>query len=124
MPIEQAIADALALAAQASAGPEIVSPSSPDSPFDLSKRELDVLRLLADGRTDREIGEALSISKRTVSTHVSHLMAKLGVGSRTAAAAFALRRGLDRNPSIADQAQLLGPESSPITPESRRFSDA
>jgi DNA-binding NarL/FixJ family response regulator len=46
-----------------------------------------VLRLLADGRSDREIAAALSISPKTVGLHVSHLLAKLGVPSRAAAVA-------------------------------------
>jgi predicted ATPase/DNA-binding CsgD family transcriptional regulator len=60
----------------------------------LTPRERDVLRLLADGRSDREIAAALSLSSRTVGWHVTHLLAKLGVESRTAAASYALRHGL------------------------------
>jgi len=62
--------------------------------LDISRRELDVLRLLMAGRADREIAAALSISPRTVQSHVAHLFAKLGVHSRAAAAAEAIRRGL------------------------------
>jgi DNA-binding NarL/FixJ family response regulator len=54
----------------------------------------DVLRLLVEGRSDREIGEALFIGTRTVQTHVSNLFAKLGVNARAEAAAVAVRRGL------------------------------
>jgi DNA-binding NarL/FixJ family response regulator len=53
-----------------------------------------VLRLLAEGRTNREIAESLSISPGTVSVHVTNVLAKLGVETRTAATALALRRGL------------------------------
>jgi DNA-binding NarL/FixJ family response regulator len=53
-----------------------------------------VLRLLVEGHTDREIGAALFLSHRTVATHVSNLLAKLGVPSRAAAATAAVRRGL------------------------------
>jgi DNA-binding NarL/FixJ family response regulator len=53
-----------------------------------------VLRLLVEGRSDREIGDALFIGTRTVQTHVSNLFAKLGVNSRAEAAAVAVRRGL------------------------------
>ncbi len=60
----------------------------------LTRRELEVLQLLAEGRTDREIAHALSISPRTVGGHVTHLLAKLGVDTRTAAVAYALRNGL------------------------------
>jgi DNA-binding CsgD family transcriptional regulator/Tfp pilus assembly protein PilF len=59
----------------------------------LSPRELDVLRLL-DEHSDREIADLLSIGPRTVSTHVTNIMNKFGVNSRTAAVAFAIRRGL------------------------------
>ena len=61
------------------------------APFGLSPREVEVLRLVAAGRTDKEIAEALSISHRTVTTHVSHLLGKLGVSSRVEAAAWAVR---------------------------------
>jgi two-component system response regulator DevR len=52
----------------------------------LSAREVEVLRLLADGMTDREIGMALAISPRTVESHVSNLLRKLGVRNRAEAA--------------------------------------
>ena len=60
----------------------------------LTPRERDVLRLLAEGGTDKEIGAALRLSRRTVSNHVGAILTKLGVESRTAAASAALRRGL------------------------------
>jgi tetratricopeptide (TPR) repeat protein/DNA-binding CsgD family transcriptional regulator len=60
----------------------------------LTRRETDVLRLLVDGLSDREIGEALFISHRTAMTHVANILGKLGLESRTAAAAFALRNNL------------------------------
>ena len=62
--------------------------------FGLTPRELDVLRLLVEGRSDREIGEALFIGTRTVQTHVANVFAKLGVNARAEAAAVAVRRGL------------------------------
>jgi DNA-binding CsgD family transcriptional regulator len=55
---------------------------------------VEVLRLLAEHHTDREIAEALFLSPRTVGWHVAHLLAKLGVASRRAAAAVAVRDGL------------------------------
>jgi DNA-binding CsgD family transcriptional regulator len=61
----------------------------------LSPREVEVLRLVAAGRTDREIAAALLISRRTATTHLTHILNKLGLDSRTAAAAYAVRHGLD-----------------------------
>ena len=60
----------------------------------LTSRERDVLALLAEGRTDRQIAEALFISPRTVAMHVSSILAKLGVPNRGAAAAVAHRHRL------------------------------
>lgn len=60
----------------------------------LSARERQILRLLATGRSNREIGDALSISSRTVSTHIEHVLAKLGVSGRVQAATLAVRVGL------------------------------
>jgi non-specific serine/threonine protein kinase len=60
----------------------------------LTPRELEVLRLLAAGHSDRQIAAALSISPRTAGNHVTHILDKLGVESRTAAATIAVRRGL------------------------------
>ena len=59
----------------------------------LSPRELDVLRLAADGNTNRVIGEALGISEPTVKTHMSTILVKLGAGDRTHAVTLALKRG-------------------------------
>ena len=60
----------------------------------LSEREAQVLRLLAAGRTNRDIGDALFISEKTVARHVSNIFDKLGVSSRTAATAWAYQRNL------------------------------
>ena len=60
----------------------------------LSARELDVLRLLAAGMTNRQISDHLFISAKTTETHVSHILAKLGVASRGEAAVLAVRRGI------------------------------
>jgi len=64
------------------------------APSLLTPREIDVARLLVEGKTNPEIAEALFISERTVQSHVANIMAKLGVSSRTAAAARAVRDGL------------------------------
>ena len=60
----------------------------------LTPREQEVLRLLAEGCSNREIAEALYIAPRTASTHVGNILQKLGLTSRTAAVARALQRGL------------------------------
>jgi DNA-binding NarL/FixJ family response regulator len=60
----------------------------------LTDREHDVLRLVADGATNREIGTRLSISENTVSFHMKHILAKLHLKNRAQAAAFAIRAGL------------------------------
>lgn len=58
------------------------------------QREVEVLRLLAAGKSNREIADALCISLNTVATHVRNILAKIGVANRTEAAAYALRHGL------------------------------
>jgi NarL family two-component system response regulator LiaR len=60
----------------------------------LTTRELAVLRLLAAGRANREIAGELGIGLLTVKTHVANILAKLGVETRAAAAAYAHRHGL------------------------------
>jgi DNA-binding NarL/FixJ family response regulator len=60
----------------------------------LTERETDVLRLLAQGHSNKEIAQALHIAEQTVKTHVSHILDKLGVPSRTQAALYAIRSGL------------------------------
>ena len=62
----------------------------------LTAREREVLRLIAEGRSNREIGAVLFISAKTASVHVSNILGKLGVASRTEAAAVALREGVAR----------------------------
>jgi predicted ATPase/DNA-binding CsgD family transcriptional regulator len=94
---DQAVADALDLAT------ELAEPPSPESTAPipasdhgatLSRREREVLQLLTEGQTDREIAAALSISPRTVETHVGRILTKLGLPSRTAAVAHAIRHDL------------------------------
>ena len=67
---------------------------SPDSPEKLTERETDVLRLLALGRSNKEIANELVIWEKTVKTHVSNILMKLGVSSCTQAALHAVRIGL------------------------------
>jgi len=61
---------------------------------ELTARERDVLQLLAKGRSNREVGEALNISENTVRIHVSRILDKLGVTDRTQAVLLAIQRGL------------------------------
>src|SRR5262249_35550424 len=89
---EEAIAEALA-PARAALG--AIGQKPPDRPaHPLSRRELDVLRLLTERLSDKEIADALSISPRTVMAHVASIFNKLAVTHRRAAAASALRHGL------------------------------
>ena len=71
---------------------EVRTPEKSAEP--LTERETDVLRLLAQGKSNKEIAHALHIAEQTVKTHVSHLLDKLGVPSRTQAALYAIRVGL------------------------------
>lgn len=66
----------------------------PDTPESLTERETDVLRLLAVGKSNKEIALGLHVSETTVKTHVSSILAKLGVPSRTQAALYAVKIGL------------------------------
>jgi DNA-binding NarL/FixJ family response regulator len=63
----------------------------------LTDRELEVLELVAEGKTNREIGETLFISAKTASVHVSHILAKLDVRGRVEAATAAHRLGITRD---------------------------
>jgi len=75
--------------------PAAAEPAVPD-PFGLTPREREVLALVSTGRTNRQIADELFISESTAGVHVSHILAKLGVDSRTEAATIAVRLGLDR----------------------------
>lgn len=67
---------------------------APQSPEKLTDREIEVLKLVAQGKANKEIGQALSIGETTVKTHVSAILGKLGVASRTQAALYAANIGL------------------------------
>jgi DNA-binding NarL/FixJ family response regulator len=77
--------------------PAVVTTGSKGDPLsELTDREREVLALLAQGQTNRQIAEALTITPNTVKKHVDHVLQKLGVGTRSAAAAIAARAGLGK----------------------------
>ncbi|MFI9593449.1 response regulator [Nonomuraea sp. NPDC052265] len=82
--LAQEAAEAM-LSAPAAAGP---------GPAPLTEREREVLALIAAGRSNREIARSLAVAEKTVKTHVSNVLMKLGVQDRTQAALYAVRHGL------------------------------
>jgi two-component system, NarL family, response regulator LiaR len=74
-------------------------PPKPPADQGLTRRELEVLELIAQGRSNKRIALELGISEKTVKTHVGHVLAKLGVSDRTQAALLAVREGLVRQRS-------------------------
>jgi NarL family two-component system response regulator LiaR len=92
MPRDQVFAVALAfLTPFAERDPASTGPAPT---FGLSRRELEVLRLIAQGKSNQEIADALFISVPTTKVHVRAILTKLSLDSRTAAAAFAIRNNL------------------------------
>ena len=73
--------------------PATVLPTQWTAPDGLSQREVDVLRLVATGKSNRDIADVLCISLNTVATHVRNILTKTGTANRTEAAAYALRHG-------------------------------
>jgi DNA-binding NarL/FixJ family response regulator len=88
----------LAPEAAASLAQEMRAPHTPEP---LTAREVDVLHLLVGGKSNKGIGNSLHITEKTVKTHVSNIIAKLGVESRTQAALIAVRQGLVAGPDRA-----------------------
>ncbi|MFG6199548.1 response regulator [Nonomuraea sp. JJY05] len=72
----------------------LAAPDDPPSPVPLTDREREVLALIAAGRSNREIARSLAVAEKTVKTHVSNVLMKLGVQDRTQAALYAVRHGL------------------------------
>ena len=62
--------------------------------YDLSGRETEIVRLIAEGLSNRDIGTRLALSEKTVKNHVSHILAKLKVSARSGVAVYAVRKGL------------------------------
>jgi HD-GYP domain-containing protein (c-di-GMP phosphodiesterase class II) len=94
--LDGAAADAVLV----SAGHRVDRPNDPSS--GLTARERQVLIQLARGLSNPEIAEALTVSRKTVSTHLEHIYLKLGVSTRTQAALFAMRHGLVGDPAAGD----------------------
>jgi DNA-binding NarL/FixJ family response regulator len=84
----------LAPAAAARLVREMRAPEPSESPEPLTSRETEVLKLIAGGMSNKEIAQALGIGEKTVKTHVSNILSKLDVFSRTQAALLAIRMGL------------------------------
>ncbi len=76
--------------------------NKPPSPDPLTEREVEVLKLVAKGGSNRQIADEMTISEATVRTHVSNILGKLHLASRTEAALYALREGL----ATLDEAEL------------------
>ncbi len=77
---------------------EVSAPSPPQDPLaDLTEREVEVLQQVAQGKSNAEIAQALSITERTVKAHVSNLLGKLHLSDRTQAAVYAWRKGIVEN---------------------------
>ncbi len=105
MPAEGAVGDGTPEPSSDSAG--IAAAFAPEDrtkkkqAFGLSRREIEVLALIAEGRTNREIGERLFISQKTVGVHVGNILAKLGASGRVEAAMVAIRLELVPTPMAA-----------------------
>jgi non-specific serine/threonine protein kinase len=94
MPLEHAVDEALALATQLATPKDTAPIDSARYPDGLTGREVEVLRLIATGRSTREIAETLVISVATVERHISNLYPKIGARGRADATAYAFRHGL------------------------------
>jgi DNA-binding NarL/FixJ family response regulator len=67
--------------------------SAPRYPGGLTEREVEIMALIAEGRANPDIADALAVSVRTVSTHVTNILAKIGAANRTEAATYANKHG-------------------------------
>lgn len=94
-------ATALSIYRELGAAPDVVRLSSDSHPGDLTSREEEVLRLVVGGASNREIASALFISEKTVSRHLANVFRKIGVGSRTAASAWAHANGIHGSPHLS-----------------------
>jgi DNA-binding CsgD family transcriptional regulator/tetratricopeptide (TPR) repeat protein len=94
LPLTRAVTELLSSESGRPSSPARDTRTLGQSPVPLTSREWDVVRLVVQGHTNREIGEALVISTGTVRTHVEHVLSKLGVRSRAEIAAWAVERRL------------------------------
>jgi predicted ATPase/DNA-binding CsgD family transcriptional regulator len=94
IPAALALAEVKTLLTEMREAPKRGSPVASVAAGDLTRREREVLRLVVAGRSNPEIAAALFLSRRTVTTHLTHIFAKLGVASRAEAAVLAVRCGL------------------------------
>ena len=72
----------------------VATPAQRDALASLSERELEVVRLVAEGLSNKEISSRLSLSDKTVKNHISHILAKMNLTARTQVAVYAIRAGL------------------------------
>ena len=72
----------------------VTAPAQRDALASLSDRELEVVRLVAEGLSNKEISSRLSLSDKTVKNHISHILAKMNLTARTQVAVYAIRAGL------------------------------
>jgi DNA-binding NarL/FixJ family response regulator len=101
MSLDQAIAEALAMtpdSASPARGPVAGVPRAAGAPGGLTAREVEVLRLLAGGKSNQAIAEALVLSIKTIQRHIANIYAKIGARGRVDATAYALRHGLVPEP--------------------------
>jgi predicted ATPase/DNA-binding CsgD family transcriptional regulator len=94
LPLDTAIAEAAEVGQAQRATAPPVSAAEPPSPHVLTERQLQIVRLIAEGLSDQEIADTLFISRRTAMTHVSRILSRLDVPSRTAAVAYAYKNRL------------------------------
>ncbi len=94
-PLDETLAEAVAWRPPPGTSLQMQDAATPESVAGLSPRELEVLRLMTDGLTNQQIADRLFVSTRTAAAHVSNILARLELPSRTAAVAWALRNGID-----------------------------
>jgi len=94
-PISPAVAGRLIAEIQSGGSARTTSPTEPEGP-PITRRELEILRLVAEGLSNREIGRKLSITEGTVKNHVHNALEKLHMENRIQAAAYIVRQGLGR----------------------------